>query len=93
MKTIGNVLLNKNKVNGKELYYVKIREYNRDGDYEETEMFCRLTKKMQDLVNSLGEFKDLAIEIKDSFYSIDKYRKGEQVFTKPTLVLKDIEID
>jgi hypothetical protein len=47
---------------------------------------------MQDLVNSLGEFKDLAIEIKDSFYSIDKYRKGEQVYTKPTLVLKDIEI-
>lgn len=92
MKIVGNAILNKKEINGKQLYYLKIREYDRTGEYEETEMFCRLTSKMQELVESVEPFTDLQIEVKESFFTIDKYRKGEQVYTKPTLVLKDIEI-
>lgn len=93
MKIVGNAILNKKRINEKELYYLKIREYDRDGNFEETEMFCRLTSKMQELVGfELENLANVQIDIKDSFFTIDKYRKGEQVYTKPTLVLKDIEI-
>lgn len=93
MVVIGNAILIKKKVNEKELHYLKIREYSRDGNFEETELFCRLTNKVQQLVGEyLDNTNDLQIDIKDSFFTIDKYRKGEQVYTKPTLVLKDIEI-
>lgn len=92
MKTIGNAILNSKSVNGKNIYTLKVREYNRDGEFEETELYCRLTKKMQELINSQGSFSNLAIEIKDSFYSVDNYYKGEERYTKPTLVLSEIEI-
>ena len=92
MKIIGNAILNSRSINNKEIYYLTIREYNRDGEFEETELYCRLTKKMQELVKSLGNYNDLAIDIKDSFYSVDNYYKGEEKYTKPTLVLSEIEI-
>ena len=90
MKTIGNAILNSKNVNGRQIYYITIREYRRDGEFEETELYCRLTKKMQELVGK--EIKDLPIEIIDSFYSVDNYYKGEVRYTKPTLVLSEIEI-
>ena len=90
MKTIGNAILNSRSINGKRIYYLTIREYNRDGEFEETELYCRLTKKMQELVGE--ETTNLGIDIVDSFYSVDNYYKGEEKYTKPTLVLSEIEI-
>lgn len=89
MKVIESAILSSRIVNGKEIHYLKIREYNRDGQYEEAELFCRLTKKVADMV---ADTNDININIIDSFYTVDKYYKGEVEYRKPTLVLKEIEI-
>ena len=56
-------------------------------------MFCRLTQKAKEQLK-ICDFKEceIPIEIKDSFYSVDIYYKDEEKYTKPTLVLADIEI-
>ena len=93
MKITGNAILNSKNVNGRNIYYLKIREYEKNGDYKETELYCRLTKKVQELVETvIKNCGDLEIEIKESFYSVDNYYKGEQIYTKPTLVISELEI-
>ena len=75
------------------MFYLTVREYERDGTYQDAELFCRLTKKMHDyVVERLDEAVNVEIDIKDSFYTVDRYYKGEQEYTKPTLILKDFEI-
>ena len=90
MKITGKAIISKKQINDKELYFLKIREYNRIGEYKEAELNCRLTNKVKELVNAIEN--DLEIEIKDSFYLIDNYYKGEEKYTKPILVLSEIEI-
>lgn len=93
MKTIGNAILIEKDIKGKKNHYLRIREYNRNGEYVEAIMFCRLTQKAKEQLK-ICDFKEceIPIEIKDSFYSVDIYYKDEEKYTKPTLVLSDIEI-
>ena len=94
MKTIGNAILNKKEINGKEKFYIKVREYRRDGSFDEAELFCRMTNKMRDFIGDILEnATDLPIEIKESFYTVDYYYKGEQKYAKPTLVLEEFEFE
>ena len=89
MKAVENAVLCSKNINGKNLYYIKIREYSRDGQCEEAELFCRVTR---DIAERVKDLQDLKINILDSFYAVDRYFKGEVEYKKPVLVLKDIEI-
>lgn len=98
MKLIGETIIKERNENGKTLYFLKVREYDRDGKYEEAEIFSRLTRNAQEQYNIIKENTNLCeeqdeipINIKDSFYTVDKYYKGEQQYTKATIVLKEIE--
>lgn len=93
MKTTGNTILIEKDIKGKKNYYLKIREYNRSGEFAEADIFCRLTQKAKEQIK-ICDFEEceIPIEIKDSFYSVDIYYKDEEKYTKPTLVLSDIEI-
>ena len=93
MKVIGETSILEKKINGKTIHYLKVREYDRNGKFNEAEIFCRLTKKAQEQLNICNCLEqETPIEIKDSFYTVDKYYKGEQQYTKATLVIADIEI-
>lgn len=89
MKAIEKAILSSKNINGRDLYYLKIREYSRDGQCEEAELFCRVTR---DVAERVKDMQDVAINILDSFYAVDRYFKGEEEFKKPVLVLKEIEI-
>lgn len=94
MKIVGNAIIEKKIVNERQMYYLKVREYNRDGEFEEADLYCRLTKKVHDYLSEiLDNASDVQINIKESFFTVDKYYKGEQEFTKPTIVLADVEIE
>ena len=98
MKLIGETTISEKYEKDKTMYFLKVREYNRDGSYNEAEVFCRLTKMAQEQYNLIKTNIDLyegqneiPINIKDSFYTVDKYYKGEDKYTKATIVLKEIE--
>ena len=89
MKLTGKATIRSKEINGRKIRYLIVREYERTGEYNEAEMFCRLTKKAFD---TLGDLDNVEIEVVDSFYTIDRYYKGEQEYLKPTLVLSEIKV-
>lgn len=93
MKIVGETSVIEKKINGKILNYLKIREYSRDGKCNEAELFCKLTKKAQEQLNICECLEcEIPIEIKDGFFAVDRYFKGEEQYTKPTLIISDLEI-
>lgn len=94
MKITGETILIEKEINGKLMHYLKVREYDRDGKFCEAELFCRLTKKAQEQLR-ISEYisgMEVPIDIKDSFFAVDRYFKGDEKYTKPTLVIADLEI-
>ena len=97
MKTIGETSLIEKKINDKELFFLKVREYNRDGSYKDAEICCKLTNNAKEQLKVIKEFAldesdETPINIKDSFYAVDNYYKGEEKYTKAVLVICDIEL-
>lgn len=100
MKTIGEAVLIEKRINEKDVYFIRVREYNRDGIFTDAELYCRLTNNAKEQLGILrntieieGKYpSEIQINIQDSFYTVDKYFKGEEQYTKPTLVIKEIEI-
>lgn len=99
MKTTGEITLIE-KLGEKSMYFLRIREYNREGNFNQAELYCRLTNTAKEQLNTLKEFLvfsegeqlEIPIKIKDSFYAVDNYYKGEVKYTKPTLVICDLEL-
>lgn len=98
MKTLGKVTLerdykeSKNGDGKKKVFNLVVKEFDRDGNSKEAKIFCRLTKEVEEFVESEMLLDRIDIEIKDSFYSVDTYRKGEEVYRKLTLVITDLGI-
>ena len=96
MKTTGKTELEKKFINGKngerKVFNLILKEYDREGQCREAEMFCRLTKEMEEFVESEMVFDRIGIEIDESFYSVDTYKKGDEIYTKPTLVITGLHI-
>lgn len=97
MKTLGKVTLErdfKESKNGgnKKVFNLVVKDFDHDGNLKEAKIFCRLTKEMEEFVESEMLLDRINIEIKDSFYSVDTYRKGEKVYHKLTLVITDLVI-
>ena len=47
---------------------------------------------MEEFVESEMVFDRIGIEIDESFYSVDTYKKGDEIYTKPTLVITGLHI-
>lgn len=96
MKTIGKVELERKIVNGKngekKVYNLIVKAYDHEGQCREGAIFCRLTEEMANFVESEMIFDRIGVEIDESFYSVDIYKKGEEVYTKPTLVVTALHI-
>lgn len=97
MKILGKVTLEKEykeSKNGeqKKLFNLVVKEFDRDGNSKEAKLFCRLTKEVEEFVESEIFLDRIDIDIKDSFFSVDTYRKGEEIYHKLTLVITDLGI-
>ena len=102
MKVVGESVIIEKRINDKDVYFLRVREYNREGVYTDAELYCRLTNTAKEqlriieinlpIVCEEGILKEIPINIKDSFYAVDNYLKGEEKYPKATIVISNIEI-
>lgn len=91
MKITGEAKLLRKDVCGKKgektLFYLLAQEKDR-----EAPIYCRLTNEMQSIINCVDKREVYSIEIVDSFFCVDEYRKGEQTYNKPAIVITNLHL-